>query len=229
MWLIWKVHKETSELFIQTAQFVFRGKSRSCRPRALDLNTQCPETCHVLCIQIFRERLSEKKLHATIPKGNMGYDQYTVPNTVAIEPTFVAFLISTRKHTAMASRAIVSNFFLFPKNSELKTTHNTFQDCRVHFFRIAVNYNWDELLDLDIYLSFQTSTRTGAVQLLESWTKVLRLIYICESFCQFTLTQPLPPPSRQAHKQRWTSASRIFSRVSTLYFRKGCTVLLGHP
>ena len=76
-----------------------------------------------------------KKLHATIPKGNMGYDQYTVPNTVAMEPTFVAFLISTRKHTAMASRAIVSNFFLFPKNSELKTTHNTFQDCRVHFFR----------------------------------------------------------------------------------------------
>ena len=33
-----------------------------------------------------------KKLHATILKGNMGYDQYTVPNTVAIEPTFVAFL-----------------------------------------------------------------------------------------------------------------------------------------
>ena len=135
-----------------------------------------------------------KKLHATIPKGNMWYDQYTVPNTVAIEPTFVAFLISTRKHTAMASLAIVSNFFLFPKKSELKTTHTTFQDCRVHFFRIAVNYNWDELLDLDIYLSFHTSTRTGAVQLLESWTKVLRHIYICESFCQFTLTHPLPPP-----------------------------------
>ena len=34
----------------------------------------------------------------------------------------------------MAPRAIVSNFFLFLKNSELKTTH-TFQDCRVHFFR----------------------------------------------------------------------------------------------
>ena len=82
-----------------------------------------------------------KKLHATIPKGNMGYDQYTVPNTVAMEPTFVVFLISTRKHTAMASRAIVSNFFLFPNNSELKTTHTIFQDCRVHFFRIAVNYN----------------------------------------------------------------------------------------
>ena len=33
-----------------------------------------------------------KKVHYTIPKGNMGYDQYTVPDTVAVEPTFVAFL-----------------------------------------------------------------------------------------------------------------------------------------
>ena len=29
-------------------------------------------------IQLFRERLSEKKnVHATIPKGKMGYEQYT--------------------------------------------------------------------------------------------------------------------------------------------------------
>ena len=33
-----------------------------------------------------------KNVHATIPKGNMGYDQYTVPDFVAVEPTFVAFL-----------------------------------------------------------------------------------------------------------------------------------------
>ena len=44
------------------------------------------------CIQLFRERLSEKNVHATIPNGNMGYDQYTVPDTVAVEPIFVAFL-----------------------------------------------------------------------------------------------------------------------------------------
>ena len=34
-------------------------------------------------------------MHATIPKGivgNMGYDQYTVPGILAVEPTFVAFL-----------------------------------------------------------------------------------------------------------------------------------------
>ena len=33
-----------------------------------------------------------KNVHATIPKGNMGYVQFTVPDTVAVEPTFVAFL-----------------------------------------------------------------------------------------------------------------------------------------
>ena len=32
-----------------------------------------------------------KNVHATIPKGNMGYDQYTVPDTVAVEPNFAAF------------------------------------------------------------------------------------------------------------------------------------------
>ena len=48
---------------------------------------------------------------ATIPKGNMGYDQYTVPDTVAVKPTFVAFLSSsTCKHMSMASPAILSNF-----------------------------------------------------------------------------------------------------------------------
>ena len=43
-------------------------------------------------IQLFRERLSEKNVHATIPKGNMGYNQFTVSDTVAVEPSFVAFL-----------------------------------------------------------------------------------------------------------------------------------------
>ena len=33
-----------------------------------------------------------KNVQAAIPKGNMGYDQYNVPDTVAVEPTFVAFL-----------------------------------------------------------------------------------------------------------------------------------------
>ena len=31
-------------------------------------------------------------MRATIPKGNMGYDQYTVLETLAVEFTFVVFL-----------------------------------------------------------------------------------------------------------------------------------------
>ena len=31
-------------------------------------------------------------MHAIILKGNIGYDQYTVPDTVAVEPTLVGFL-----------------------------------------------------------------------------------------------------------------------------------------
>ena len=30
-------------------------------------------------------------MHATVPKRNMGYDHYTVPDTVAVETTFVIF------------------------------------------------------------------------------------------------------------------------------------------
>ena len=33
-----------------------------------------------------------KNVHATIPRGSMGYVQYTVPDNVAVEPAFVAFL-----------------------------------------------------------------------------------------------------------------------------------------
>ena len=52
-----------------------------------------------------------KSVHAAIPKGNMGYDQYTVPDTVAVEPTLLLLSFSTRKHTPMVSPAILSNFF----------------------------------------------------------------------------------------------------------------------
>ena len=40
----------------------------------------------MMLIQLFRENL-----HVTIRIGDMGYDQYTVPDTVGVEPTIVAF------------------------------------------------------------------------------------------------------------------------------------------
>ena len=61
----------------------------------------------------------------------MGYDQYTVPDTVAVELSFVAFLALSN----ISPSPPVPFFQNSLKNSELKTTHNTFRDCRVHFFR----------------------------------------------------------------------------------------------
>ena len=43
----------------------------------------------------FDKRLQEKNMHATIPKRYMGYDQYTVPDTVAVKTTFVTLLKQT--------------------------------------------------------------------------------------------------------------------------------------
>jgi len=45
-----------------------------------------------------------KNAHATILKGNMGYDQYTVPDTEAVETTFVAFLRHSQTNVYGLSR-----------------------------------------------------------------------------------------------------------------------------
>ena len=37
-------------------------------------------------------KVNRKNVLATIPKGNMGYDQYIVPDPVAVESSIVAFL-----------------------------------------------------------------------------------------------------------------------------------------
>ena len=67
-----------------------------------------------------------KNVHATIAKGNMGYDQYMVPDTVSDEPTFVDFLYHLQTY-------VLSFFQISLKNSELKTTHNTLWGCCMYF------------------------------------------------------------------------------------------------
>ena len=47
-----------------------------------------------------------KNVHVTIPKGDLGYDQYSVPDT-SCRTHFCVLSISTRKYTLMASRAIL--------------------------------------------------------------------------------------------------------------------------
>ena len=45
-----------------------------------------------LSYTVISKKVVGKNVHATISKDNMGYDQYTVPDTVAVEPTFVTFV-----------------------------------------------------------------------------------------------------------------------------------------
>ena len=44
------------------------------------------------CYTAISRKVLGKTVHATIPKGDMGYDQYTFPDTVAVEPTFANYL-----------------------------------------------------------------------------------------------------------------------------------------
>ena len=62
-----------------------------------------------------------------MPKGDMGYDQYTFPYTIAVETAFFLLSFSTRKHTTMACRTILMKFL----GMELKITHITFRGCTV--------------------------------------------------------------------------------------------------
>ena len=72
-------------------------------------------------------------MHATIPNGNVGYDQYTVPDDCSCRTYFCCFPLALAN---IYPWPLVLFFQISLKNSELKTTHNsTYRDCRVHFFR----------------------------------------------------------------------------------------------
>ena len=62
----------------------------------------------------------------------MGYDQYTVPDDSSCRTYFCCFPLALAN---ICPWSLVLFFQISLKNSELKTTHNTYRDCRVHFFR----------------------------------------------------------------------------------------------
>ena len=75
-------------MIVHLVEIVLFGKCTlmSQSSKSLRLLTRKPD------IQLFRESLLGKNVHVAIPKGTMGYDQYTFPGTVDVEPTFLAFL-----------------------------------------------------------------------------------------------------------------------------------------
>ena len=77
--------------------------------------------CVQLCIQLFWERLLEKNVHATIPKGNMGYDQYKVPDDCSCRTYFCCFPLALANTFAWPFVPILSNFFEKKENSKPPT------------------------------------------------------------------------------------------------------------
>ena len=77
-------------------------------------------------------KVVRQNVHATTPKGNMGYDQYTVPNDCSCRTYFCCFSLALAN---ICPWPLVAFFQISSENRADKTTHNTFRDCRVHFFR----------------------------------------------------------------------------------------------
>ena len=73
-----------------------------------------------------------KNVHPTTPKGNMGYDQCTVPNDCSCRTYFCCFPLSL---AIICPWPLLPFFQMSLENRTEKTTHNTFRACRVHFFR----------------------------------------------------------------------------------------------
>ena len=67
------------------------------------------DTARLKCLNILYTAISRnfvgRNVHATISKGNMRYDQYTVPDDCSCRRLLLLLSFSTRKHIFMAFRA----------------------------------------------------------------------------------------------------------------------------
>ena len=73
-----------------------------------------------------QRKVVRQNVHSTIPKNNMEYED------AAVEPTFFRFPLALAKIRPLPIKPF---FEISLKKNVLKTTHNNFRDCRVHFFR----------------------------------------------------------------------------------------------
>ena len=88
--------------------------------------------CGGKLVYSYFEKGCRKNVHATTPKGNMGHDQYSVPNYCSCRTYFCCFPLAIAN---ICPWPLVPFFTISLENRADKTTRNTFRDCRVHFFR----------------------------------------------------------------------------------------------
>ena len=135
---ILKILKESASIIVLLCQlqakfgYVFRTICMSCNEHAVDSKSELfrlslccnihmiePECNWKYCIQLFRERLSEKLCTRQSRKAIWDMINTLFLTTVAVEPTFVAFLSLALANTfPWPFVPIVSNFF------EKKRTQN---------------------------------------------------------------------------------------------------------
>ena len=126
--------------------------------------------------------------YATTPKGNMGYDQYTLPNDCSCRTYFCCFPLALAN---IGPWPLMPFFQISLENRADKTTHNTFRDCRVHFFRQPFSkqlYTWPTRLQNGeffsvgcLWHSHGKKMRLGCTQKLQSQDCVKSLSIISSS------------------------------------------------
>ena len=127
------------------------------------------------------EKGCRKNVHATIPKGNVGYDQYTVPNDCSCRTYFCCFPLALAN---ICPWPLARFFQISLENRADKTTHNTFRDCRVHFFRQPFSkqlYIYTVIRTL-FFVLFET-TRTGPGRSPRTWSYQTLIRKFQETFC----------------------------------------------
>ena len=110
--------------------------SRQSRVQLLGHGWKKPAGClpqaGVLNHTAISRKVVGRNVHASIPKDNMGYDQYIVLDDCSCRTYCCCFPLALANICPWPS---VPFFQISLKNRALKTTHNTFRDSRVHFFR----------------------------------------------------------------------------------------------
>ena len=86
-------------------------------------------------VKLFWERLLEKMCTQQSWKYGIWYDQYTVSWHCSCWTYFCCVALLLTNIHVYHPWSLVPLFLISLNNSELKTTHKTFRDCHMHFFR----------------------------------------------------------------------------------------------
>ena len=94
--------------FVLNVDWVF---VRNCVLRYINENAKRSAKSILKLYTAISRKVVGKNVHATIPKGNMGYDQYTVPDDCSCRTYFCCFPLALENTFPWPFVPIVSNFF----------------------------------------------------------------------------------------------------------------------